>query len=46
MLIEKKEGLSATAQWIASNFESIFIWFCIICISIFIMFVIKISKNR
>jgi|TARA_Y100000389_G_scaffold125478_1_gene122836 hypothetical protein len=42
----KKEELSETAQWIADNFENIFIWFWVICLFISFLFIAKLYSNR
>tara|TARA_B100000902_G_scaffold28869_2_gene34723 strand:- start:1290 stop:1439 length:150 start_codon:yes stop_codon:yes gene_type:complete len=46
MYFLKKEELSDTAKWIADHFEEIFIWFCIACVIISVLFIAKLYFNR
>ena len=46
MYLIKKEELSGTALWIKDNFESIFLWFCVICIVVSMLFILKLYLNR
>ena len=44
--IEELSELSGTAQWIRENFEAIFLWFCVLCIVISALFILKLYLNR
>jgi len=46
MIFVKKEELSDTAQWIANNFEQIFVIFCIFCVLISSLFFLRLYNNR
>ncbi len=44
--IEELSELSGTAQWIRENFEAIFLWFCVLCIVVSALFILKLYFNR
>ena len=46
MYLIKKEELSGTALWLKENFEEIFLWFCVICIVVSALFILKLYLNR
>jgi|TARA_X000000950_G_scaffold83364_1_gene104932 hypothetical protein len=46
MYLIKKEELSGTALWLKENFEAIFLWFCVICIVVSALFILKLYLNR
>ena len=46
MYLIKKEELSGTALWLKENFEAIFLWFCVICIVVAALFILKLYLNR
>ena len=46
MYFIKKEELSGTALWLKENFEAIFLWFCVICIVVSALFILKLYLNR
>ena len=46
MYLIKKEELSGTALCLKENFEAIFLWFCVICIVVSALFILKLYLNR
>ena len=44
--IEELSELSGTALWIRENFEAIFLWFCVLCIVVSALFILKLYLNR
>jgi hypothetical protein len=46
MYLINKEELSGTSLWIKNNFEEIFLWFCVLCIVVSMLFIFKLYLNR
>jgi len=46
MYLIKKEELSGTTLLLKENFEAIFLWFCVICIVVSALFILKLYLNR
>jgi len=44
--IEELSELSGTALWIRENFEAIFLWFCVLCIVVSALFILRLYLNR